>query len=492
MISAKRIEARLHRSANKIVREKLFPPLRDDDITRTIKYDELVIIYANKMSEKYRDGRYFDMIRQRIRLIGRFLKALKAINKDIKCLSDVFVPAYCPDSIRVINTLAGADDGSGHFKHPSVATALCSLLKYIGKIYLNQCIIKHDDAKQKDAKSFLLHFTQQVDINVTRTVMESQVQNKIKLPSLNDIKKFYIYLKKNLGITYKRLKNRFSLTTWLNLSEFTLLSIQVINRIRPRELERILIQDFKRHEGISADTNKTLYKKTRQKASRYRRFMIQGKLNRTIPVILDEEHVKCIELLLKYRGFAKISGENQYVFAIPEVTNSKCLRACNVMRKHAILCGANHPERLRGRNSRKHIATTCLKFTEVKELKNINETPVASRYNSRVSRLPQRAQENNVIEENDCTDNEEEEEGPRRDGKHQRSTSPYGTVKRRRWTTEEIQTTLKEFKVNFEIGKLPSFKEIQEVKSRCPQLSLRSQAQIKTWIHNQFRKKSKG
>lgn len=145
MINAKRIEARIHPVANKMVREKLFPALREDDSIRAIKYDELVIVYANKMTEKCRNERYFEMIRQRIRLIGRFLKALKTTNETINSLSDVFDPVHCQESIRIVNTLAGADNENGHFITPTVASSLCTLLKYIGKIFMNQCIIRHDD-----------------------------------------------------------------------------------------------------------------------------------------------------------------------------------------------------------------------------------------------------------------------------------------------------------------------------------------------------------
>ncbi|XP_044762003.1 uncharacterized protein LOC123319204 [Coccinella septempunctata] len=328
-------------------------------------------------------------------------------------------------------------------------------------------------------------------------------QKKIELPSTDDIKKFYDYLRKNLDISYKRLKNKFSPSSWLNLSEYTLLSIQVFNRRRPGELERILVQDYKRHEGIGADIDETISEETRQKASRYVRFLIRGKLNSTVPVILDKKQVKCIDLLLKYRSFAKISNKNQYVFAIPGVTDFKYLRSCNIIRKHAILCGAEHPERLRGTHLRKHIATTCLKFnleeTEVKDLanfmghsdkihENIYRQPVASRDILRVSKLLEKAQGSSENGENSCSDNGEEEEETREERRKKRSTSPYGPVKRRKWTNEETQTVLREFKENMDSGKLPSFKEIEEVKLRCTELSARSSPQIKTWIHNQIRK----
>lgn len=509
IVTGKKIAARLHCTANKMVREKLFPPLRDDDIVDLIKYDELVIVYANKMCEKYRNERYCEMIRQRMRLIGRFLKALKEINKDIQNLTDVFEPKYCQDTIRVINKLAGANDDTGHFQNPTVASSLGTILKYISKILINQCIIKHDDEKRKNTKNFLLLFTQEIEINVTRTVTESQVhmrrQKTVDLPLTSDIRKFYMYLQKNLEITYNKLKQKFDISTWLNLSEYTLLSIQVFNRRRPGELERILIEDFKKYEGINDVQKDTLLSEETQKmVERYVRFLIRGKLNRTVPVILDKKQVQCIELLLKYRSQAKIDQKNQYVFAVPGVKNAKYLRACNIIRKHAVLCGAEHPERLRGTKLRKHIATTCIKLNleedEVTDLanfmghdekihRNIYRQPVASRDILRVSRLLEVAQGRNEEDKENSSDESSEGEEPVKTPRKKRSTSPYGFVNRRRWTPDETATALNEFEKNLKNKKLPSFKEIQEIKSKCPILSRRSSPQIKTWLHNQFKKR---
>lgn len=69
------------------------------------------------------------------------------------------------------------------------------------------------------------------------------------------------------------------------------------------------------------------------------------------------------------------------------------------------------------------------------------------------------------------------------------SGSPYGPVKRRRWSQKEITTTMKVFEKHLETGKLPSFKEIQNIKSQYPDLKNRSSPQIKTWLHNQIKKK---
>jgi len=113
-----------------------------------------------------------------------------------------------------------------------------------------------------------------------------------------------------------------------------------------------------------------------QIANKYVRFLIRGKLGRTVPVILDIELVQCIELILKHRNEANVPKDNPYVFGMPNNNkrNFKYLRACVLMRNFSKKCGAQIPHTLRGTELRKHIATTCITLNlsenEVNDLAN--------------------------------------------------------------------------------------------------------------------------
>jgi len=54
-----------------------------------------------------------------------------------------------------------------------------------------------------------------------------------------------------------------------------------------------------------------------QITKKYVRFLIRGKLGRSVPVLLDYEMKNCINLLLQYRKEANISEGNPYIFALP-------------------------------------------------------------------------------------------------------------------------------------------------------------------------------
>ena len=96
--------------------------MREDVIVRDIRYDELIIIYANKQCEKY--GTHHQMIRARLRLLGRFLHAIQSINPAIKKFSDVFQLRYYDDTIRAVKIVTRFNENLRTFAHPAVASIL--------------------------------------------------------------------------------------------------------------------------------------------------------------------------------------------------------------------------------------------------------------------------------------------------------------------------------------------------------------------------------
>jgi len=54
MVMSRQIIGRLHSTASKTLRKTVFPVMREDEVTRILRYDELLITYANKMCVKYK------------------------------------------------------------------------------------------------------------------------------------------------------------------------------------------------------------------------------------------------------------------------------------------------------------------------------------------------------------------------------------------------------------------------------------------------------
>jgi len=62
MVLGRKMQARIHTKASDMVRKVIFPILRDD-VCKIIRYDELVILHANKLCRKFSNQHYYNMIR---------------------------------------------------------------------------------------------------------------------------------------------------------------------------------------------------------------------------------------------------------------------------------------------------------------------------------------------------------------------------------------------------------------------------------------------
>lgn len=80
---------------------------------------------------------------------------------------------------------------------------------------------------------------------------------------------------------------------------------------------------------------------------------------RTVPVLLLDKLLKCIEIILKYRNDARVPAKNTFLFVIPRYNKSyfKFLNACELMRRFSTECGTERPWTLCGTGLRKHVDT---------------------------------------------------------------------------------------------------------------------------------------
>ncbi|XP_074109338.1 uncharacterized protein LOC141534098 [Cotesia typhae] len=106
LVKGKKVSARLHERANADVRKHIFPYLREDEVVRSIRYDELLIVFANKQCEQYGTNQHlFQMVRARLRLLGRLLIAIKSLNPRITSFTDIFQPRHYDFLIEAVKKL---------------------------------------------------------------------------------------------------------------------------------------------------------------------------------------------------------------------------------------------------------------------------------------------------------------------------------------------------------------------------------------------------
>lgn len=412
LILGRTIEADISPKAGHILKTQIFPVLREDIYTMPLRYDELLIKFANQMCIKYPKAHNYPMIRNKIRLVGKIMHEMKKIDDTIQQFADIFVPRQYDNVIKSIQIVAGLDNSGQHFKSPSTASAAGTLLKKCAKFFITE-IIKNDDndAKILSVKNFINLLEVDFGITVSKTVTETQLKNKrlkkVILPTKSDIRLLNLFLKEKRKQNYNLLKNGFNLIHFKELQKFTLTSLQVFNRRRAGEVQRIELNDFKNLQTLQDQQDQDIFipENILHQKKEYARFTIRGKLGREVPVLLYRELIDCIHLLNKYRKEAGLV-ENPYIFGIPE-TKRKCLDACALMREFSVACGAKKPETLRGTTLRKQVATQSLMFnlseTEVEDLANFMghekaihkehyRIPIVTREITRMSKLLEMAQ----------------------------------------------------------------------------------------------------
>jgi len=425
-ILGRTVACRIHFSASSPLRRLVFPVMREDTVTQIIRYDELLIGYGNKMCQKYRLQHQHDMIRARLRLLGRFLIVLKDLDNSIIDFSSVYDPIKYEKCVQAVNKLAQFDEKTWTYKTPSIASSLGTLIKQVGQILRSVCIKKQNFDKQTVVENFLKLLEEDYPVAINKVVSETQGHRKrqknIVLPSTDDIKMFNAYLTTERTKALESLQtNDFSIQAWRLLAETTLLSIMIFNRRRPGELERALIENLENCVTISKEEAPQIY----NSLSKYVRMTIRGKLGRTVPVLLHKEVLKCMKMIVHYRKHAEVSENNPYIFGIhsQDKRRYKYLRACVLMRKYSVLSKAKMPTSLRGTMLRKHIATICISLDmpeqEVNDLADFmghHEKIHKSHYRQSIltkdlaiSHILKYAQGEDITDESDNVDEDESE-----------------------------------------------------------------------------------
>lgn len=78
--TSKAVLPEVHPSANNILKTEIFPKMFEDEVVKSVAYDELTIAYGNTLAIKYNSSKHFQkMIRQRIRHVGRILLKMRTL-----------------------------------------------------------------------------------------------------------------------------------------------------------------------------------------------------------------------------------------------------------------------------------------------------------------------------------------------------------------------------------------------------------------------------
>lgn len=378
--NAARKLGRIHKDANYKMRHAIVPVLKKNcEVTNVIRYDRLIILFGNLLSIKYKRSHQDAMIRSQLRLLGRLVLSLRKINRSIEELADAFHPSFFEDVLKAVNDVAAFDETTQRYGSPSTATAIGTALKKCSLILKCEYIVMMDKTKKELVEDFMIVFKTRYGIcinkNVAETQMEMQRKKKVVLPSNQDINTLLSFLEEERDSACERLQKQFSIDQWKCLNEVLLVYLMVFNRKRRGEIQLLTVEDFNNRQQLNEDDDiyKALTEDEKVNAKEFTHLLIRGKLGRSVPVLVCEKSLDCMNLLNSNRKLAGVNEKNIYFFAIPSTDGTRCrpLEACKLVRKYSELCGAAKPKTLRGTTLRKQLATKCATTCTEKQIVHV-------------------------------------------------------------------------------------------------------------------------
>lgn len=205
----------------------------------------------------------------------------------------------------------------------------------------------------------------------THVIRRRQRNNEI--PSSDDIKTLLLHLKPvrqvNFNILEKGLvedlEKKVFEEVYFTLQKACLSTLQVWNRKRPGDVERILSDDYKSMKEMSSGRSRefqALSPDLQDLAKEFFLLFTRGKLCNDIKLLVSTEVKLCIDMLIKHRERLDISPRNPYLFALPKtpLNSIRHPSAYVVLSKFSKECGAEKPHLIRATRMRKQLATACV------------------------------------------------------------------------------------------------------------------------------------
>jgi len=346
--------------------------MNQDDVARLICRDQLILKYGKKLMKVGKEQHNRHFIAQKMRELGRLLKKVKEIDANVSSLIDIIKPSQFNNVISAVRAITGFDTQTETYAIPSLGVKLGAALKKCAKIVKADAMKERNDCLQNQAVDFdelcNMEWTDEISAVARKNLDDRKYSKPAMIPLVEDIVKLQNYLKEKATNCMKALDKQPSTDIWYELSKTVLCQIILFNRRRSGEASRIKTSNYvDMGKEYNEDVHNALSKLEQALCNFLHRFVIRGKRDRKVPVLLTKDMKTAVDCLLKYRNKVDVLPENSYLFAIPNSEN--CSRASDCLRKFAQDCGAKYPTTITSTRLRKHIAILsqlfCLKDNEL-------------------------------------------------------------------------------------------------------------------------------
>ena len=299
-----------------------------------------------------------------MRELGRLLKTMRFESEmKVSSLTQMLDPTNFDLLLRCVKILAEYDETSKQFKKGSLALRLGYSLKTCALILQSEAIKTEDELLSSKVQRFNTLFQGDWYSCISASALQSihRVRyNECKLlPACSDIEKIHILLSQKV-----KAKN----SDYATLTKATLCSINLFNRKRGGEVQRMKVQDFEKgiNNGSHGDPEilEGLTEIEKKMVQFFSRIEIRGKFSRKVPILLTKEMIASIKTILQKRQEEFPPIDSPYLFV--SKTGSRPYRGSDVIREFAKEAGVENISIFTFTNMRKQVATLsqCLEITK--------------------------------------------------------------------------------------------------------------------------------
>ncbi|XP_074096499.1 uncharacterized protein LOC141525775 isoform X2 [Cotesia typhae] len=96
----------MHPRANEVLRRDVFPVLREGELQSIIAFDELLVLYGNRLCDKYTEARFHDFIGAELRYLPKHLIAAKNLEPEITDYASLLRPKHLNTVIEAVKQVA--------------------------------------------------------------------------------------------------------------------------------------------------------------------------------------------------------------------------------------------------------------------------------------------------------------------------------------------------------------------------------------------------
>jgi hypothetical protein len=333
--------------------EKVISKLRDDEISRLIQNDSLMLRYGERLfSRRDIEEHSYGQINGRLRELGRLCQLLRnASGMTVSSLTQAIDPINFDLLVAKVKELGQFSASSNMCGKGSLVLKLGYSLRKCNTI-LKAESIKNNDAELRDRcerfeSLYSGDWFDRVSASASQSVQRARMNRPKLLPSVADVEKVNCLLEKESQSE-----------SYSTQAKATLAAVTIFNRKRGGEVQRMKCSDYEQskianrnppEEEIMSNLTNTEKKLVKQ----LHRVEIRGKFNRPVPILLTPKMVQNIEKLVAQHTLLGLDSD--YLFITP--TGERPFRGPAVLKEYAQKAQVSDPSLFTATTLRKQLAT---------------------------------------------------------------------------------------------------------------------------------------